>query len=83
MTWLPETNELAPGVIIERRSILWAPLALAAALHAESAPPIDWEDFIRLCPAEAAGFARDASAIGQPSDPKRQLFEAVWIGMKL
>ena len=72
MTWMPDTNELAPGVTIERRTILWAPLALAAALHAarpahaaETAAPLDWEDFIRLCPAEAAGFARDASEIGQ------------------
>src|SRR5271155_1724349 len=72
MTWMPDTNELAPGVTIERRTILWAPWAFAAALlaarpghAAESAAPLDWEDFIRLCPADAAAFARDASDIGQ------------------
>src|ERR1700734_489918 len=66
MTWMPDTNELAPGVTIERRTILWTPLVLAAALHAaETAAPLDWEDFIRLCPADAARFARDASDIGQ------------------
>src|ERR1022692_5353961 len=51
MTWIPDTNELAPGVTIERRAIFWAPL--------------DWDDFIRLCPADAAEFARDASETGQ------------------
>ena len=73
MTWIPDTNELAPGVTIERRAVFWAPLALAAAVFrtvqsaraATVAPPLDWDDFIRLCPAEAAEFARDASEIGQ------------------
>jgi len=76
MTWIPDTNELAPGVTIERRAIFWAPLAVAAAVlraaqparatgAAIAAPPLDWDDFIRLCPADAAGFARDASEIGQ------------------
>ena len=69
MTWIPDTNELAPGVSIERRSIFWAPLALAAMLRpaygAVAAPPLDWDDFIRLCPADADAFARDASEIGQ------------------
>lgn len=73
MTWMPDTNELAPGVTIERRTIFWAPLAVAAAMlrapqPAQAAPgaaPLDWGDFIRLCPADAAQFARDASEIGQ------------------
>src|ERR1035438_8537494 len=76
MTWIPDTNELAPGVTIERRAIFWAPLAVAAAVlraaqparaanTASAAPPLDWDDFIRLCPADAAEFARDASETGQ------------------
>ena len=69
MTWMPQTSELAPGVTIERRSILWMPLALAAAAlparAAEISAALDWDDFIRLCPADAAQFARDASEIGQ------------------
>jgi hypothetical protein len=70
MTWIPDTNELAPGVTIERRAILWAPLAVAAAMlrpaqAATASAPLDWDDFIRLCPADAAEFARDASEIGQ------------------
>lgn len=74
MTWMPDDNELAPGVIVERRTLFWAPLAAAAALlgqpqksRAENAasPPLDWDDFIRLCPADAAAFARDASGVGQ------------------
>jgi len=74
MTWIPDTNELAPGVTIERRAIFWAPLAVAAAVlrtpqparAATAAPPLDWDDFIRRCPADAAAeFARDASQIGQ------------------
>ena len=36
MTWMPDTNELAPGVTIERRTILWVPLALAAAIYPAS-----------------------------------------------
>ena len=35
--------------------MFWAPVAT----------PLDWEDFIRLCPADAAEFARNASEIGQ------------------
>ena len=76
MTWIPDTNELAPGVTIERRAIFRAPLAVAAAMlraaqpaRAASvpiaAPPLDWDDFIRLCPAGAAEFARDAAQTGQ------------------
>jgi hypothetical protein len=71
MTWMPDGSELAPGVAIERRSILWMPLVFAAAIlrparaAAPPAPPLDWDDFIRLCPADAAQWARDASAIGQ------------------
>jgi len=74
MTWIPDTHELAPGVTIERRAIFWAPLAVATAVLRAAqparaantaAPPLDWDDFIRLCPADAAAFARDASAIGQ------------------
>lgn len=73
MTWIPDSNELAPGVVIERRAMFWAPLAVAAAVFrsaqpacaATAAAPLDWDDFIRLCPADAAEFARDASAIGQ------------------
>lgn len=76
MTWIPDTNEVAPGVTIERRTIFWAPLALAAAMlrpaqpaHAaqapSAAPPLDWDDFVRQCAADAAEFARDASEIGQ------------------
>src|SRR5580700_7093997 len=77
MTWIPDSNELAPGVIIERRSIFWAPLALAATvLRAQKRvledprkpgglAYIDWDEFIRLCPPDTAQFARDASEIGQ------------------
>jgi hypothetical protein len=76
MTWIPDTNELAPGVTIERRAIFWAPLAVAAAVlraaqparaanTPSAAPPLDWGDFIHLCPADAAEFARDASETGQ------------------
>jgi len=76
MTSNPDSDELAPGVTIERRTILWAPLALAAALRGQERvledprrtgvlPHLDWDDFIRLCPADAAAFARDASEIGQ------------------
>ncbi len=73
MTWIPDGIELAPGVRIERRAIFWAPLAVAAAVlrpaqpaRADTTvPPLDWDDFIRLCPADAAAFARDASEIGQ------------------
>src|ERR1022692_3479427 len=76
MTWIPDTNELAPGVTIERRAIFWAPLAVAAAVlraaqparaanTPSAAPPLDWDDFIHLCPADAAEFARDASETGQ------------------
>jgi len=79
MTWIPDTNELATGVTIERRSLIWVPLAIAAALRGQErvqgdprgpgGPPhiasLGWEDFIRLCPADAAAFARDASEIGQ------------------
>lgn len=59
MTWMPDSNELPPGVTAERRAILWAPLAVAAATA------LDWDDFIRLRPAEAAELARDTSAMGQ------------------
>jgi hypothetical protein len=70
MTWIPDTNELAPGVTIERRAIFWAPLAVAAAMlrpaqAATASAPLEWDDFVRLCPADAAEFARDASEIGQ------------------
>src|ERR1035438_4975936 len=79
MTWIPDTNELAPGVTIERRAILWAPLAVAAVLRGQERvledprrtplrrfpAPLGWDDFTRLCPADAATFARDASEIGQ------------------
>jgi hypothetical protein len=70
MTWIPDTTDLAPGVTIERRAIFWAPLAVAAAVlrpaqAATATPPLDWDEFIRLCPTEAAEFARDASEIGQ------------------
>lgn len=76
MTWIPDTNELAPGVTIERRTIFWAPLATAAAMlrapqparaatDASAASPLDWDDFIRPCPADAAEFARDVTEIGQ------------------
>src|SRR6202167_1962994 len=70
MTWIPDTHELAPGVTIERRAIFWAPLAVAAAMlrpaqAATASAPLEWDDFIRLCPADAAAFARDASEIGQ------------------
>jgi hypothetical protein len=78
MTWIPDTNELAPGVTIERRAIFWAPLAVAAAVLRAAqparaanasagiaAPPLDWDDFIRLCPTDTAEFARDASEVGQ------------------
>ncbi len=36
-----------------------------AAHAAAAAPPLEWDDFIRLCPADAAEFAKDASEIGQ------------------
>ena len=70
MTWMPDSNELAPGVTVERRTILWAPLALAAAVARRAradalSPPLDWDDFIRLCPADAATIARDVSEVGQ------------------
>src|SRR5580698_406410 len=70
MTWIPDTNELTPGMTIERRSLFWAPLALAAAIvkpafGQEHSAALDWAEFIRLCPADAAQFARDASDIGQ------------------
>src|ERR1700722_4501061 len=75
MTWIPDTRELAPGVSIERRAIFWAPLGVAPPLFRSAQParaagavpaaPLDWDDFIRLCPADAADFARDASEIGQ------------------
>jgi len=75
MTWIPDTNELAPGVTIERRALFWAPLGVAAAVLRTArparaatpavAPLLDWDDFIRLCPADAAEFARDASETGQ------------------
>src|SRR5579862_3955813 len=73
MTWMPDERELAPGVTVERRSIFWAPLALAAAVlrparaadAATNAKPLDWEEFVRLCPPDAAEWARDTSAIGQ------------------
>lgn len=73
MTWMPESNELAPGVTIERRTIFWAPVAVAAAVlrtarparAATAATPLDWDHFIRLCPADAAEFAGDRSDIGQ------------------
>lgn len=72
MTWIPDSSELAPGVTIERRAIFWAPVAVAAAmLRAKSAQaatvatPLDWDDFIRQCPADAAAFARDTSDMGQ------------------
>lgn len=72
MTWIPDSSELAPGVVIERRALLWAPVALAAALcpaerafASGQAAPLDWDDFIRLAPADAAPFARDPSAMGQ------------------
>ena len=70
MTWIPDTGELAPGVTIERRAIFWAPLAVAAAMlrpaqAATASAPLEWDDFVRLCPADAAEFARDASEIGQ------------------
>jgi hypothetical protein len=32
MTWIPDTNDLAPGVTIERRAIFWVPLAVATAV---------------------------------------------------
>ncbi|MGA2132157.1 MAG: hypothetical protein ABSH50_07695 [Bryobacteraceae bacterium] len=70
MTWMPHDRELAPGVTVERRSIFWAPLALAAAVlrparAATAAAPLNWDDFIRLCPPDAAEWARDTSEIGQ------------------
>ena len=71
MTWITNNSALGPGIAIERRSILWMPLTFAAAFlrparaAAPVAPPLDWDDFIRLCPADAAEWARDASAIGQ------------------
>jgi hypothetical protein len=73
MTWIPDTHDVAPGVTIERRAILWTPLAFAAAALSTAQPaaaastalPLDWEDFIRLCPAEAAAWARDTSEMGQ------------------
>jgi hypothetical protein len=73
MTWMPDDRELAPGVTVERRSIFWAPLALAAAVlrgaqpaqAATAAAPLNWDDFIRLCPPDAAEWARDTSEVGQ------------------
>ncbi|MFN7994666.1 MAG: hypothetical protein U0Q18_13750 [Bryobacteraceae bacterium] len=72
MTWIPDSNELAPGVTVERRSILWVPFAAAAALWkpanasgSTAANALEWDDFIRLCPADTAELARDASDIGQ------------------
>src|ERR1022692_3626127 len=38
MTWIPDTNELAPGVTIERRAIFFAPLAVAAAVLRAAQP---------------------------------------------
>ncbi len=73
MTWIPESNELAPGVTVERRAMFWAPLAIAAAMlrpaqtagAATLSPPLEWDDFVRQCPADAAEFARDTSEMGQ------------------
>src|SRR5581483_7669633 len=72
MTWIPDSNELSPGVTVERRSILWLPFAAAAAVlnpasafGSITASALDWNDFIRLCLADTAELAKDVSDIGQ------------------
>lgn len=94
MSWLPQMPtapecpdndheaagaELAPGVRVERRAVLWLPLAAAAAallgstrrLRANptgavpTGGPLSWEEFLKLSVPVAREMVRDTSPEGQ------------------
>jgi hypothetical protein len=68
-------EEIAPGVLIERRRLLWLPALAAAAFAAEimgndtqaqsakSAP--GWDEFLKQCLPKAQELHKDASRAGQ------------------
>lgn len=86
MTWTRENlnadhdspgSELAPGVLVERRSVLWMPAAVAAAVLLGREPRLTadgqaggdgrlgWDDFIKECKAVADEMLKDASGPGR------------------
>lgn len=66
-------EEIAPGVMVTRRRMLWLPAAAAVALlfgkdgFAQSVAPVksSWEDFLKECLPKAQELHRDSTRNGQ------------------